>query len=1817
MVMSLKHLSLGHSQHRKSEAKVSPDTRSCHYSTSSIGAALLVFSKIIHLTHSSLKTEHLLSRYVKIKPLRLTGELPASQDVGPVDHGLRSMRPRVLGSHLPTQRVTRLPPASSTLSYSIFRQHVATPWRPSPLLLILIRGMPFAACKAIPFMGVSLAARKTILTRGMPFAACKTSPPGVSLAARKTSPTGVSLAARKIAPSLAADSSRHTAARQPSAPSADSAQVPTDPPAQPQPAPPRGRSPAPPVERTRHRANACKTRAMQTAMSAAREHALSIKVLAQGLCPADIRLGDTAVLLASPQTPVALHGLLARVVGFSPGRVQLTMLSHGLAVSVSTEVSHFLINLKLVGLPHDSYTTVRDLRRDTYSVLPHHVVTYILDMTTRSGRYHALRALTTPGKERHLLNAIFDCGANIFISSHRGVFDRLRKCVTPTLVSVCGDGIEVLCTHWGYVTMTVGKERRTFEGFYCAYATDTTIVPAGWWDTLPAGTLRRQYYFRGRNHTLELWREDVNGEELLGSSSRNIEPSEDHSDQFRGDLEVVEGQAKLRHALYPIPDAWFEIHQATGSVRTRKARANTTQQTTSSSSSMTGVSAGPGPPAKRGRGRPRRGAPIAAALPAGAGTQVASEPPEAKEEGSGMADPGPVAKAPTADYLDEFTDAALNKPYDVWEKMGPAPQTDEQSSTVHVWTCANDEKQCPQRTLQQLKGLTEYHHARGHRGPAMTASLYEWETGRRLPATVIDNQVRCKPCDLSKIGDRPHRPRSAALPTMVGEEIAADVIVGLPRSLSGFENIGHWHDVKSSYGAVVGSKSKALSKHLWYFIEHFENLVGRRLTRLKIDSGEFKTTFIRAELTKKGTSVNPNLADVHSNQTIERRHRSLKETMRALMAHTSAPECMWEFAVVMANEILNRTPKTKHMQAAGRPSAGNHRPLSPWELVQNKGKHADLKTLWRYMEPIFVRCVYYIENPQRTNHEERGVHGINLGPIANVGNVEYAGYHVLNIETGKVVKARTLTAYPGDFPFRLKRNRQINITSGGESAAESTAIGGTPTPEPASSAAEEEVKYEATVVVKGGRSNMPQRFAAGDIAMTTQGSFEIVKRYPDGDYCARRPGSATASGGNYSIKAKDLWRAQDWPDWDHTEDGKRLGSTFLQQVQKEPRLVLPKSVWNEDVIKGKGYEVLPTRAVAGPAGNTRARAQQAKVADLFKRFDEATNTYVLARHSGSSRARAMKITKRSQSVPHAPEHWPLVMTEAELKKMEALTISPYLPRHYHQIHRSPLRLACEHGQVKELQECLNREVFGKPVLRGKDWVVIGLMWVYTVKARDEMYERVRSRITLMGNQEKTDLSPWQAYAPVAQVATGRIMVAMHLGSPGVRFRKIDVKNAYINENMRRTVYTKMPPGYSVYVSSDGTLQLRALKPGEKHDPDVCLPLQKALYGGMECGRIFWEAWTDWHLNHGFTIIHEERCYLIKHGENGDFIKMAYHVDDNMIAQRGAAFYAQYLLDLGERFDVTEEELTENLGIRYAFTIEDSVHVCRITQTPQIKKFLQEFDMSDCKPASTPCLGGVLPCEADCEEPYDGDWDMESFVGHGTYLQMCTRPDIALIMKLLSRFTKKFGHKHVMWAKHLLRYLKGTSSLGLTYRSGFPLQVQVYTDASHASCVDTRRSILSMVVKYAGNTIFWKSCFSSIVSHSSTESELMALDMGATICEGLRWLTESMGGPMQEAIPIFVDNTGTITISQNPVQAGRNLHVHARYFYVRDLAYAGSVQVVHLPTDQQVADVGCTFKGGPSFLALRGYLMECARVLQDEHGNPRWEFLEVALAGSRR
>jgi len=564
-------------------------------------------------------------------------------------------------------------------------------------------------------------------------------------------------------------------------------------------------------------------------------------------------------------------------------------------------------------------------------------------------------------------------------------------------------------------------------------------------------------------------------------------------------------------------------------------------------------------------------------------------------------------------------------------------------------------------------------------------------------------------------------------------------------------------------------------------------------------------------------------------------------------------------------------------------------------------------------------------------------------------------------------------------------------------------------------------------------------------------------------------------------------------------------------------------------------------------------------------------------------------------------------TTADVQRLHTLSsslVESDLPARHHQTLYHPLRSHIAMGERRELQDMLEIPVCDPPVSLQSlpDIKVIPTMWVYTVKPNDfGLYLRMKARLTMMGNKERLTLSKLDATAPVANPTTIRILIVLHIGDPGVTFHTIDVSQAYLSTEMKRTVYIGHPPGYRIWHTEKFGLQYSLLAKGERA-PLTAMKLRRALYGGMECGRLFFDKYVQVHVDMGFTQTHYERCLLILLKDNGDFIKIVFHVDDGLVAWKGANLWAWYQAEFGKAFKFTLKDFTRFLGVDVK--VDYNAQTVELNLEKQIVKFLRAFDLEDCNGSSYGPMPSnyQIPTAADIpEDPQElesitSSFDMQSCVDHLGFLQHIGRPDLSLVLKILSTATVKFGKAHIELARHAMRYLQATKHVTLVLRAGFARELQIYTDASHASHPDHRKSITGVVVKLCGCTIYWCCLYQKIVSHSSCESELIALDKGATIGHLLARLTGIIGAPQTQPISIFVDSQSAIDItSGNPIQPGRNLHVHARYFFVRDCVIDKTYEVHHLPSSEQLADILCVFKSSATFKHLFKLLMGCCRV----------------------
>src|ERR1700744_1821313 len=120
-----------------------------------------------------------------------------------------------------------------------------------------------------------------------------------------------------------------------------------------------------------------------------------------------------------------------------------------------------------------------------------------------------------------------------------------------------------------------------------------------------------------------------------------------------------------------------------------------------------------------------------------------------------------------------------------------------------------------------------------------------------------------------------------------------------------------------------------------------------------------------------------------------------------------------------------------------------------------------------------------------------------------------------------------------------------------------------------------------------------------------------------------------------------------------------------------------------------------------------------------------------------------------------------------------------------------------------------------------------------------------------------------------------------------------------------------------------------------------------------------------------------------------------------------------------------------------------------------------------------------------------------------YISLTTRPDLASTARYFSQFQSNFNDSHFLYAKRMLRYINGITSLGLKYiRDEKSVGLVGYADSDYASDPVDGKSISGYVFKVFGCTVSWLSRKQQTVSLSSTEAEYIALTHAA--CEAI-WL----------------------------------------------------------------------------------------------------------------
>ena len=103
----------------------------------------------------------------------------------------------------------------------------------------------------------------------------------------------------------------------------------------------------------------------------------------------------------------------------------------------------------------------------------------------------------------------------------------------------------------------------------------------------------------------------------------------------------------------------------------------------------------------------------------------------------------------------------------------------------------------------------------------------------------------------------------------------------------------------------------------------------------------------------------------------------------------------------------------------------------------------------------------------------------------------------------------------------------------------------------------------------------------------------------------------------------------------------------------------------------------------------------------------------------------------------------------------------------------------------------------------------------------------------------------------------------------------------------------------------------------------------------------------------------------------------------------------------------------------------------------------------------------------------------------------TRPYICFVVNTLSQFLTDPRHVHLIAAKHILRYLKGTLDYGLKYNTDQRINMEGYVDLDWAGNSIDRKSTSRCCFSMGSGVISWFSTKKSCVALSTAEVEYVA------------------------------------------------------------------------------------------------------------------------------
>jgi histone deacetylase 1/2 len=274
---------------------------------------------------------------------------------------------------------------------------------------------------------------------------------------------------------------------------------------------------------------------------------------------------------------------------------------------------------------------------------------------------------------------------------------------------------------------------------------------------------------------------------------------------------------------------------------------------------------------------------------------------------------------------------------------------------------------------------------------------------------------------------------------------------------------------------------------------------------------------------------------------------------------------------------------------------------------------------------------------------------------------------------------------------------------------------------------------------------------------------------------------------------------------------------------------------------------------------------------------------------------------------------------------------------------------------------------------------------------------------------------------------------------------------FIHGVLEEEVYMRQPPGFE-----------------NPHSPHHICKLDQALYGLKQAPRAWYSRLSSKLCDLGFTPSKADTS-LFLFNKSGISIFVLVYVDDIIVTSSSDYAVTSLVQDLNKNFAI------KDLGDLHFFLsteVKKMPHGLLLTQEKYATDLLDKVGMRSCKSAPTPLSSSEQLSLTDGAPLGSKDsTQFRSIVGALEYLTL-TRPDMSFSVNKVYQYLHAPTTEYWTAAKCILRYVKDTLKLGITFIQSSSTFLSAFYDGDWAGCLDDKRFTGGFAIFVGPNLVSW-------------------------------------------------------------------------------------------------------------------------------------------------